>query len=36
MTGPIETRSYMWPRRYVYTATLIVIAAVFIMLFLFL
>ncbi len=29
MTNPIEGRSYKWPRRYVFAATLIVIAALF-------
>jgi hypothetical protein len=34
MTDPIEARSYKWPRRYVYAATLIVIAALFVLTFL--
>lgn len=31
MTDPIEERIYQWPRRYVFTATLIVIAALLIL-----
>jgi hypothetical protein len=34
MTNPVEEASYKWPRRLVYAATLVVIAAVLVLPFL--
>jgi hypothetical protein len=32
MTGPVEERTYLWPRRYVFTVTLaVIIALVFVL-----
>jgi hypothetical protein len=34
MTGPVEERTYRWPRRYVFAVTLAVIAAALLVLWL--